>query len=181
MNELIEAVERLSNMTVESPLRLTMFSGSPKLGVSEHGFWARIIDVVASSASVAPSTGRTRYSFLKVKADLGGEWLDTGEGGNTAYEVNDANVTLDTIHWLRPDGVGGYRFAASGSGDGAGSSGSSTDITWQCVEVLADLVCDGQTTVKQFGTIFQPVGVPPCTGTSYLSPSSSEPMTEEAS
>lgn len=165
VNDLMEVVERLLNIRVEPPLRLTFSGGSPQFTVGEHGFWARIIDHYSSSGSVASGEGN-RYLFRRLVEDRDGTWQDSGETNNNAYEVSSSFVPMDSIQWLRPSKVGDYRFVSGGESF-SGDSNSSLGIEWECKEVMADLVCDGNSTVRQWGLVLQPKGVPLCsTGTS---------------
>lgn len=149
-NALVEAIE--SKTPIVRGGTTSNITGQPVLSIPPDGFWAKVFNQENSDSD---SDSEKNLSWKKLFVRIENDEVMTYETdieGTGAFHITGASVSDGTIVYLRPvPENNGYVFGESGgSGTGGGDGSDTPFIPTTCVRVLADLICEDGTTVKQF-------------------------------
>ena len=152
-NALVQGIE--ARTPVIKGGQTSYITGQPVVSASEHGFWAKVSRKVDSDTtdSDVPNFKNLDWKrlFVRIESDSV-QVYETDIEGTGAFHISGATVPDGSIVYLRPvPENNGYVFGETGGIGGSGNDSSDSPlIPTQCVRVMADLVCEDGTTVKQF-------------------------------
>jgi hypothetical protein len=153
-NRLFQEVMRLGRFSAEFPLEIINEAGGPLFRIVRQGFWAQLT-----------SRDGDTYAWVEVQPNGTGGWdevqgsRNSGAGANPAFEVNGIVVDpLPVVVWLTPGYESDMLFSFGGEGFGSSSSSSSESSespssvscasgTANCISIVTDVTCEGDTLV----------------------------------
>jgi len=152
-NELVKAVQGLY-VDAAYPLEVVYRAGSQQLRLVPQEMDGIVTEVVDTSDSEGSDTGEPSGAYIveEVFPLKGGDWHSESIPRRVvAYGYNKGTVGVGTYVKCYYTSVGDWRFIESGVfGFGGFDNASDQNIPTLCVKVMADLVCEGETTVKKF-------------------------------